>query len=187
MLEKRLGARTEELLRRAPLMPLGPGSPHRAVELSLRRLTAADLVVGKPVVDSSMADCCLAALWLRYDFLDESHAISQNIASSSGSYWHAIMHRREPDFGNAKYWFRRVGQHPIVPALGQEADRMADALRMPPAAWPRKGKYDPDRFVDLCERSDQGDGYEPFCRALAVREWHLLFEYCLEQATGSGS
>ena len=53
-----------------------------------------------------MAQACLAGLWLYHDFLDESHSISQEIATSTGSFWHGIMHRREPDPSNAKYWFR---------------------------------------------------------------------------------
>ena len=53
-----------------------------------------------------MAACCLAGVWLLHDYLDESHTISQRIDTPSGSFWHGIMHRREGDFSNAKYWFR---------------------------------------------------------------------------------
>src|SRR5208282_3154263 len=44
----------------------------------------------------------LAGLWLWHDGLDESHRISQGLSSPAGSFWHAIMHRREGDFSNSK-------------------------------------------------------------------------------------
>src|SRR3954470_17321708 len=50
-----------------------------------------------------------AALLLWNDHLDESHTIAQEIENADGSMLHAIMHRREPDYFNSKYWWRRVG------------------------------------------------------------------------------
>ncbi len=65
---------------------------------------------------SSLAN---AGLWLLAGNLDESHQISQSIESPEGSFWHGIMHRREGDFWNAKYWFRRVGRHPVLSELAK--------------------------------------------------------------------
>src|SRR6266436_1995125 len=87
------------------LPELGPGSPDNVAKPQLAALATEDVFAGPRIVDYDAARCCLSALWLWHDFLDESHAISQEIHAIDGSYWHAIMHRREPDYGNAKYWF----------------------------------------------------------------------------------
>jgi hypothetical protein len=94
------GPAVAELLADDRLTPLGPGSPNRAARPKLAALTAATLLAPHAVGDADMARACLAALWLYHDFLDESHTISQDVATTTGSYWHGIMHRREPDAGN---------------------------------------------------------------------------------------
>lgn len=63
-----------------------------------------------------------AALWLLAGDLDRSHQISQSIETPSGSYWHGIMHRREGDFSNSKYWFRRAGNHPTYRVLAEHIE-----------------------------------------------------------------
>jgi hypothetical protein len=47
--------------------------------------------------------------------------VSQKIETPSGSYFHAIMHRMEGDFGNAKYWYARCQNHPVLPVIGASA------------------------------------------------------------------
>src|SRR5262245_31217087 len=98
-----------------PLAPLGPGSPDKTVKDRLEGLGDAFGAAG----DRRLADCCRAGLWLAFGFLDQSHEISQGIETAEGSYWHALMHRREPDFGNSKYWFRQLGTHPVYAELAQ--------------------------------------------------------------------
>jgi hypothetical protein len=50
---------------------------------------------------------------LNYD-LDRCHDLAQDReGTSTFDYWHAILHRREGDFGNAKYWLTRTGPHPV--------------------------------------------------------------------------
>src|SRR5690348_9587161 len=88
---------------------LGRGAPNAAARVALERLTPARLVAPRALGSDDFARGCIAGLWLRHGFLDESHTISQSLDNSSGSYWHGLMHRREGDFDNTKYWFRRVG------------------------------------------------------------------------------
>src|SRR5205823_11683753 len=99
------------VLKESRLMPLGPGSRNAKVQIQLQALTLEQAFGLATIKDQDMARCCLAGLWLYHDFLDESHTLSQEIYTTTGSYWHGLMHRREPDYSNAKYWFQRVGDH----------------------------------------------------------------------------
>ena len=170
--------------------PLGPGDGKLSMLRELRALSLESAFAPRTIRDRDMARACLAGLWLLHDGLDESHKISQEIETPTGSFWHAIMHRREPDYDNAKYWFRRVGQHGVFEPLHAAArelatgkidtaappDRAADFLRTQ-AAW------DPFRFVDLCAAVAAGRSTsETLCRRIQRREWELLFDYCFAQA-----
>lgn len=152
----------------------------------LEQLTPAVLFAGADVVDSEAAECCVSGLWLLHHFLDESHRISQDIHTPSGSFWHGIMHRREGDYPNAKYWFRRVGDHPVFDLLAEYCQRELSEYAQPAAQLPlENGRFDPFCFVDQCEslvRYQKGD--LEFCQRLARQEWKLLFEHCYGTALG---
>jgi hypothetical protein len=167
------GPAAAELLQGQRLAPLGPGTPDQAARPRLAALTPERLFAPQPIRDRKMAEACLAGLWLLHDFLDESHRISQEIDTPAGSYWHAIMHRREPDPGNSKYWFRRVGAHPVLKLLAEQAPalgyRYADAFA----------------FVDFCERvRDSGTPDEKLAKEVQQLEWRLLFDHCYRAALG---
>jgi hypothetical protein len=162
------------------LNPLGPGEPNAAARPLLAKLTIDGAFAPQPVRDRDMAACCLAGLWLYHDFLDESHRIAQEIETPTGSYWHGLMHRREPDFGNAKYWFRRVGRPPVFEALLAAAVDLAETSAVKvsiPSPW------DPFWFSDFCSKHlDKGDAGEMLARRIQEREWRLLFEYSYQHA-----
>ena len=165
---------------------LGPGKPNFAARPVLDGLAPEDLFPAVTVVDHDMAACCLSGLWLWNDFLDASHTISQDIHTTSGSYWHGIMHRREGDFSNAKYWFRKVGQHPIFADLARVAAKRIDTLGDPTSVvgLVRGDDWDPYVFIDLCQQCRGSDSpLMTFCQTVARDEWRLLFDYCYRCAT----
>ncbi len=175
------------LLQEERLNPLGPGTPNTKMRPGLAALTIEEAFAPNPIVDADMARACLAGIWLYHDFLEESHQISQSIATTTGSYWHGIMHRREPDFSNSKYWFHRVGEHPIIALLRETAAELAaaHAAHESTAFLRQQRMWDPLAFIDLCEACvNRRSPAEPLCRQIQQAEWRLLFDYCYQQAVG---
>jgi hypothetical protein len=143
-----------------------PELDHRPRVPELARLLNDLPQLGWSTATASQLALCSSGLWLLAGDLDRSHTISQGIDSAEGSFWHAIMHRREGDFGNAKYWFRRVGQHPVLAELKQLSGGVF---------------RDPFDFVDDCCRAVAGDQQSrDKCRQLQWLEWQALMVHCLQ-------
>ena len=116
----------------APLPPLGDGS----TVSSFLPLLEGGIGDHLNEVPASRQMEILSGMWLLAGDIHRSHSISQDLPSAEGSFLHGIMHRREGDFGNSKYWFRRVGSHPVFAQIETETN----------------GHYaDPFDFVDQCQ------------------------------------
>ena len=141
-----------------PLMDAAPQTEAMA-HLVVSEPTAPELleIASKTVWDPAIQKnpALRAGVWLYVDALDRSHEASQGIKDAAGSFWHGIMHRREGDFGNSHYWFRKTGPHPAMAGLPG---------------------YDPHTFIDQVEERSESD--IPALIETQRREWQALFEWC---------
>jgi hypothetical protein len=90
-------------------------------------------------------DCVLALSFLWHDDLPAAHALCQEHEGEQNyDYVHALLHRREGDYSNAKYWFRAVGVHPIYAQVANAA------LALGYEQLVRAGAWQPGVMVDAC-------------------------------------
>ncbi|MCK6471420.1 MAG: hypothetical protein L6R28_06715 [Planctomycetes bacterium] len=159
------------------------GEPVPDAKAQIEAFTLETLAAGRVVQSKEDASCLLAGLWLFYDYFDASHTIAQGIKTESGSYWHAIQHRMEPDASNSRYWFSRVGEHPVFAELAQDAQEIAaNHPQTKPKDLPLNGKaWDPDAFVLCCTRTPDA-ATEKLLLAIQQRECLLLFEHNYRKA-----
>jgi hypothetical protein len=134
---------------------------------------------------SRTPEAALSGLYLYLGCWDEAHAHSGADESAENYFWHAIVHRQEPDAWNSGYWFRKTGAHPVFPRLADEAERAGYAARRP---------WDPIAFVDYCEtarrlhsseeeRSEKERSEEErLARRVQLIEWQLLFDYSARES-----
>lgn len=175
-----------------PLPPLVPQQEaSEALTASLQAVSTDALFEGQNVKDTTFADAIKSGLLLWNDALDESHTISQGLANSTGSYWHGMMHRREPDYSNAKYWFGRVGTHAIFPEIRERALALYNETSEPSDALASIGKtvadnaaWDASQFIDWCQAAESAA--EPdvvrFLQQVQAEEIRLLLAYSYRNA-----
>lgn len=113
------------------------------------------------------------ALLYLVDDLDGAHGFAQDDHSDLGSYWHGMMHRREGDFDNARYWFRRAGSLPFFDTLHHEASLFS-------ADMSRQMSWDPYLFTGACEQFRFGADEElRTLLKLQRAEFDVIFDYSL--------
>jgi hypothetical protein len=149
----------------------------------------AEQLLAGPLKSRAYADALLAGLWLWNDGLDECHRIVQNSpdgdAGRTYSFWHAIMHRREGDFSNSKYWYARAAEHPVLATLAGSAGAIVNRapadkglLRVVSSGW------NPNALVDLAESiyRDESDSRLAIAVELQKLEWRVLWQHCARLA-----
>ena len=163
------------------------GGGSAASKRMLAELRPESLLSAPSQSNADEARVMLSGLWLWHDWLDESHNLSQAISTPTGSFWHAVMHRREGDFSNAKYWYARCRHHPALKQIATLARATLGAPATGPLNRLTGDEWDPDAFVDVVEATHRNpdDPLHPVAVRLQQLEWRGLFEHCLAKAAGA--
>ncbi|KAK9898690.1 hypothetical protein P389DRAFT_193711 [Cystobasidium minutum MCA 4210] len=155
-----------KLLARAPTdVPLTPKSPW---DTSLR----AEIQSVKPSRGGSSrgsSDVLKAAMHLCNDDIDNAHELAQaHEESMTANLIHAILHRREQDYWNSKWWLSRI-KHPLLAQI-------------------HNGTSGAKNFVDQVERvetSSSSNNTLSEKEELQEKQWEelrCLLEYALKEA-----
>jgi hypothetical protein len=146
----------KQLLAAAGLPELGPGPRANVLTESALNESVKQLFQTIPSPPETQ-ELVRGLILLWHDHLDAAHGIAQEIENADGSFLHGIVHRREPDYGNAKYWFRRVGPQACFPEIARRV------MALPGSTTSRdlsvkltpRGEWDAFAFIDLCEQSEK--------------------------------
>jgi len=136
---------------------------HRQIEQALNSLDAT------PQASQLLSSAAL--LW--HDHLDASHTISQDIHDADGSLLHGIMHRREPDYPNAKYWFNRTGRHAVFEEL---SERCRPFITETSLSGLTEGNWDAFEMVDAVSRTGENTTDYTLLQRVQAEEITALLE-----------
>lgn len=171
---------------------LPPLSPQRLWSFAMDRDIAAFRDGSDPEFrDSAEGHALTAALYLANDSLDRAHELVQAHEGHPTCDWvHAIVHRREGDYANSKYWVRRAGAHSAYHGLQARASRLLGESDNPAEAFAplasalekirTQGEWNAYLFVDAVSMQESGGGDEASLRLLErlqQLEWQILMRY----------
>ena len=144
----------KRLLEAGGLAELGPGLRKGIIEQTALN-NELDSLFGSTNLTVVSKELIRGLILLWHDHFDAAHEISQAIENADGSFVHGILHRREPDYGNAAYWFRRVGTHASFAGLAKrvaDLPALKDEAALKTELMPR-GYWDPFAYIHLCEKA----------------------------------
>lgn len=134
--------------------------------------------------ETAVLNLCAGLLQI-HDFWDDSHQAAQQ-ADDLGEHrlsalWHAICHRREPDAGNARYWYARVGKNPISPRMveliqASEPD-LSDSERKIALKLVERDQFSDRVMISECLNACNGSFEENFLRKL--QKYEVTFVFCM--------
>lgn len=131
----------------------------------------------QPILHAPAFALVRGGLHYAIDAIHEAHVFFQDAVGDLAAYWHGMMHRREGDFDNARYWFRRAGTQPFFA-------RAHSASAVHSADMARQSSWDPYLFTGACEQAKFGAENVAELLALQRVEFDAAFDYTWRQAVG---
>ncbi len=113
----------------------------------------------------------------------QAHELVDDRETPDGCYWHALIHRMEPDTANSDYWFRQVGRHALFPLVLEAARGLA--RKHPDVGLRLASEWNPSIFNAWCEeaREKPEEKRSQVVAAIHSAECHLLWNYSMEKAS----
>ncbi len=110
------------------------------------------------IKDENFANAVVSGLLIWNDCEEEAHSLAQSIPTSEGRYFHAIIHRREPDIWNSGYWFNKVGEHPVFSVVYDFVQtNFSENIKRRILT---KDRWDPGIFNRVVEEAQNNDNYD---------------------------
>jgi len=137
-----------------------------------------------------------AAFLIYNDSLSKGHDVLQDPIiydrNETGDYWHALMHRKEGDYNNAKHWFPST--HPIHEELNsrvkeylQTQSVQNEELKDSLATLSEQSAWNPSFFVNIVEKyvkKGLDEETSTILNNIQRIELELLLDYTCEKALG---
>ena len=143
--------------------------------IRLREADDARIFGGQRLVPAAPAGLVRSGLFYFHNALDDSHKEAAKLDGDFAAYWHGMIHRREGDFENARYWMRRAGEQPVFPEMQGRATDASPHMS-------RQAKWDPFLFIHLCEQYKYGEAdYKKEIGHLQRVEFAAMFDYVWRQ------
>ena len=104
------------------------------------------------IKDTKYGQLFYAGLLMAQDYIWEAHEIVQDYPEEEASWWHAFMHRMEGDYGNAGYWYRRLGQSEHYPSLLSAVQNLEFKTRASEVLeWAEWDPYQLNKMIDTAK------------------------------------
>lgn len=177
---------------------------HRFLKPYIDKTETAALFSEHTLISQMHGDLIRNALYHKNDDIDTAHQICQTIGETTDApevcYWHGLIHRREPDFNNARSWFQKTLNFAANNLLHQAVyNFLQRAIQMPDYGDTREvalqfwqhlktqNTWDALYFLNVCESAIENPNpdLQKLLEDIQAIEFDTLFHWTFQKALGT--